>query len=118
MTPGRAVPVLTTVGPHRARPPATGKKAPVSPTAPAPDDPAEQPAGNPFADLADFVALPRLGALALSPDGARLAVSLQTLDPQRKKWQSAVWEIDPAGSRPARRVDRAAPGGAGPSGGA
>jgi dipeptidyl aminopeptidase/acylaminoacyl peptidase len=87
----------------------------VSPTAPAPDDPAEQPAGNPFADLADFVALPRLGALALSPDGARLAVSLQTLDPQGKKWQSAVWEIDPAGSRPARRLTRSAPGESSPT---
>jgi dipeptidyl aminopeptidase/acylaminoacyl peptidase len=87
----------------------------VSPTAPAPGDPAEQPAGNPFADLADFVALPRLGALALSPDGARLAVSLQTLDPQGKKWQSAVWEIDPAGSRPARRLTRSAPGESSPT---
>src|SRR4051812_50019548 len=115
MMPGRAVPVLTTVGPHRARPPATGKKAPVSPTAPAPGDPAEQPAGNPFADLADFVALPRLGALALSPDGARLAVSLQTLDPQGKKWQSAVCEIDPAGGRAGRRLAPGAPGAAAPA---
>jgi dipeptidyl aminopeptidase/acylaminoacyl peptidase len=82
----------------------------VSPSAPAPGDPSTNPASSPFADLAEFVALPRIGALALSADGARLAVSVQTLDPQRKKWQSALWEVDPAGSRPARRLTRSAPG--------
>jgi dipeptidyl aminopeptidase/acylaminoacyl peptidase len=82
----------------------------VSPSAPAPDDPSTGPASSPFADLAEFVALPRIGALALSPDGTRLAVSVQTLDPQKKKWQSALWEVDPAGSRPTRRLTRSAPG--------
>jgi dipeptidyl aminopeptidase/acylaminoacyl peptidase len=82
----------------------------VSPSAPAPGDPSTEPAGGPFADLAAFAALPRLGGLALSPDGTRLAVSVQTLDPQKKKWQSAVWEVDPAGSRSARRLTRSAPG--------
>ena len=53
---------------------------------------------------------PRIGALALSADGTRLAVSVQTLDPEKKKWQSALWEVDPAGQRPARRLTRSAPG--------
>ena len=44
------------------------------------NDPAAVPASSPFADLAAFVALPRVGALALSPDGRRLAISVQTLD--------------------------------------
>jgi hypothetical protein len=57
----------------------------VSPSAPAPDDSSSGPAGSPFADLAEFVALPRIGGLALSADGARLAISVQTLDPQKKK---------------------------------
>jgi dipeptidyl aminopeptidase/acylaminoacyl peptidase len=82
----------------------------VSPSAPAPGDSSSAPAESPFADLAEFVALPRVGALALSADGSRLAISVQTLDPQKKKWLSALWEVDPAGNRPARRLTRSAPG--------
>jgi dipeptidyl aminopeptidase/acylaminoacyl peptidase len=77
-----------------------------SPTAPD----ASTGAASAFADLAAFVALPRLGNLALSADGTRLAVAVQTLDAERKKWQSAIWEIDPAGERSARRLTRSAPG--------
>jgi dipeptidyl aminopeptidase/acylaminoacyl peptidase len=65
---------------------------------------------SPFHRLADFVALPRLGGLALSPDGTRLVTSVATLDPEGKKWQSALWEVDPAGLRPARRLTRGAAG--------
>lgn len=82
----------------------------MSPTAPASDDPTGEASPSPFADLERFVALPRLGALALSVDGTRLAVAVQTLDPQKKKWQSALWEVDPTGSRGARRLTRSAPG--------
>jgi dipeptidyl aminopeptidase/acylaminoacyl peptidase len=70
----------------------------------------DEPASGPFADLAAFVALPRVGALALSPDGRRLAISVHTLDAEGKKWQSALWEVDPGGDRPARRLTRSAPG--------
>ncbi|SNS82091.1 Dipeptidyl aminopeptidase/acylaminoacyl peptidase [Geodermatophilus pulveris] len=69
---------------------------------------------DPFADLAAFVALPRVGGLALSPDGRRLAVGVQTLDADGKKWQSALWEVDPQGRRPARRLTRGASGEAAP----
>ncbi|MCZ2830649.1 S9 family peptidase [Modestobacter sp. VKM Ac-2986] len=65
---------------------------------------------SPFHRLADFVALPRLGGLALSPDGSRLVTSVATLDPEGTKWQSALWEVDPAGQRPARRLTRGAAG--------
>ncbi len=64
----------------------------------------------PFEDLTAYVALPRLGGLALSPDGTRLAVGVQTLDAERKKWRTALWEVDPAGSRGPRRLTRSAPG--------
>ena len=83
-----------------------------------PSVPAESPAepsGGPFSSLSDFVAIPRVGALALSADGTRLAVSVQTLDPEKKKWQSALWEVDPAGARPARRLTRSAPGESSPA---
>ncbi|WP_308123503.1 S9 family peptidase [Modestobacter marinus] len=78
--------------------PSSGEQTPVPP-----------PPG-PFHRLADFVALPRLGGLALSPDGTRLITSVATLDPEGKKWQSALWEVDPAGLRPARRLTRGASG--------
>ncbi|TFV53210.1 S9 family peptidase [Blastococcus sp. TF02A_35] len=77
-------------------------------------DPAPEPAPSPFHRLADFVAIPRIGSLALSPDG-RLAVSLVTLDREGKKWQSALWELDPEGRRPARRLTRSAPGESSPT---
>jgi dipeptidyl aminopeptidase/acylaminoacyl peptidase len=80
--------------------------------------PAPEPAevtNGPFADLAAFVALPRVVALALSADGSRLAISVQTLDAEKKKWQSALWEVDPAGARPARRLTRSAPGESSPA---
>ncbi|MGY1771111.1 prolyl oligopeptidase family serine peptidase [Blastococcus sp. SYSU D00813] len=79
---------------------------PAEPAAPAGD----APATNPFERLADFVALPRVTGLALSPDARRLAVSVQTLDPERKKWVSALWEVDPEGRRAPRRLTRSAPG--------
>ena len=41
---------------------------------------------NPFADLADFVAVPRVTGLRLSPDGSWLAATVQTLSADRKKY--------------------------------
>ncbi|RZU32341.1 S9 family peptidase [Blastococcus saxobsidens] len=82
----------------------------MSSSAPAPADPSPEPTPSPFHRLADFVAIPRIGSLALSPGGDRLAVSLHTLDREGKKWRSALWELDPAGRRPARRLTRSAPG--------
>ncbi len=70
---------------------------------------------SPFASLADFVAIPRIGSLALSADGTRLAVSVATLDAEKKKWQSALWEVDPAGERSPRRLTRSAPGESSPA---
>ena len=72
------------------------------PSVPA-ESPTEPSNSSPFSSLSDFVAIPRVGALALSDDGTRLAVSVQTLDPEKKKWQSALWEVDPVGERPSGR---------------
>ncbi|MGY5885141.1 S9 family peptidase [Modestobacter lacusdianchii] len=77
---------------------------------PAPSEQPESTPPTPFHRLADFVALPRLGGLALSPDGTRLVTSVATLDPAGTRWQSALWEVDPAGQRPARRLTRGAAG--------
>ena len=65
---------------------------------------------TPFHDLDAYVDLPRGSGLALSPDGTRLVTSVQTLDPKRTKWVTALWEVDPTGERPARRLTRSARG--------
>jgi hypothetical protein len=77
---------------------------------PAPAEQTPDTPPTPFHRLADFTALPRLGGLALSPDGSRLVTSVATLDAEGTKWQSALWEVDPAGLRPARRLTRGAAG--------
>jgi dipeptidyl aminopeptidase/acylaminoacyl peptidase len=67
----------------------------------------------PFHDLADFVAIPRVTALRLAPDGSWLAAAVQTLSPDRKKYLTSLWRIDPAGGPP-RRLTRSAEGEASP----
>jgi dipeptidyl aminopeptidase/acylaminoacyl peptidase len=57
-------------------------------------------------DLDAFLALPRLSGLVLSPDGNRLVTTVATLDPKRTKHLGALWEIDPTGDQPARRLTR------------
>ncbi|WP_136517504.1 S9 family peptidase [Cellulomonas telluris] len=63
---------------------------------------------TPFHDLDAYLALPRLGGLRLSPDGTRLVTAVQTLDRKRTAWVTALWEVDPAGEKPARRLTRSA----------
>jgi dipeptidyl aminopeptidase/acylaminoacyl peptidase len=67
-----------------------------------------------FHDLADYVAMPRVTALRLSPDGSWLAAAVQTLGPDPKKYVTSIWRIavDPGG-RPAR-LTRSAEGEGGP----
>jgi len=66
-----------------------------------------------FRDLHDFVAIPKLTALRLAPDGSWLAAAVQTVDAEGKKFVSSIWRIDasPAGTgRPAARLTRSAEG--------
>jgi dipeptidyl aminopeptidase/acylaminoacyl peptidase len=64
---------------------------------------------TPFRDLSDFVALPRVGALRLAPDGSWLAAAVQALSPDKKKYLTSIWRIDAEGG-PARRLTRSAEG--------
>jgi dipeptidyl aminopeptidase/acylaminoacyl peptidase len=64
---------------------------------------------TPFDDLGDYMAIPRVGALRLSPDGTWLAATVQTLSPDRKKFLTSIWRIDPQGGQ-ARRLTRSAEG--------
>jgi dipeptidyl aminopeptidase/acylaminoacyl peptidase len=63
-----------------------------------------------FHDPTDFVAIPRLTGLVLDPDGSRLVATVQQLAADRDRYQSSLWEIDPAGAAPARRLTHSEPG--------
>jgi dipeptidyl aminopeptidase/acylaminoacyl peptidase len=74
---------------------------------------AEGSGTTPFHDLKDFIAIPRVGALRLAPDGTWLAGAVQTLSADRKKYLTSIWRIDAAGGPP-RRLTRSAEGEANP----
>ena len=61
---------------------------------------------TPFSDLDTFLAIPRLGGLRLSGDGSRLVTTLATLNAKRTQYRTALWQIDPAGELPAKRLTR------------
>ncbi|WP_423462881.1 S9 family peptidase [Promicromonospora sp. MS192] len=67
-------------------------------------------AQTPFHDLDHYVAVPRLTGLAASQDGTRLVATVQTLDGERTAYRTALWEVDPTGAAPARRLTRSAKG--------
>jgi dipeptidyl aminopeptidase/acylaminoacyl peptidase len=77
--------------------------------------PEQDPPPTPFADLEDYVSLPRLSGLAVSPDGVRLVTAVTERSPDGRHYCAALWEVDPGGQRPARRLTRSAPGEAQPA---
>ncbi|QZT61091.1 S9 family peptidase [Mycolicibacterium austroafricanum] len=71
----------------------------------APEQPtAATPGQTAFHDLDEFLALPRVAGLAVSPDGTRVVTTVSRLDDKRTEFVSALWELDPSGQRPARRL--------------
>lgn len=72
----------------------------------------EKPA-TPFHDLDHYLAIPRVSGLALSPDGRRLVTTVATLNSKGTEYVTALWEVDPAGQKQARRITRSAKGEAG-----
>lgn len=65
---------------------------------------------TPFHDLQDYLSLPRVGSVVLSPDGARLAAAVSVLNAKRTGYTTAWWQIDPSGVEPARRLTRGSEG--------
>lgn len=65
---------------------------------------------TPFHDLDQYVAIPRLNGLVLSPDGTRLVTAVATLNSKKTKFVTALWEVDPTNDEPARRLTRSAKG--------
>src|SRR3954454_22250640 len=57
-----------------------------------------------FDSLAEYVALPRVSGLRLSPDGGRLVASVSAPGGTGKSYVTSLWELDPAGTEPARRL--------------
>ena len=69
-----------------------------------------------FHDLSDYVAIPRVTGLRLSPDGSWLAAAVQNAGGEPKKYLTSIWRIDPhaQNARPAR-LTRGAEGEADPA---
>ncbi len=57
--------------------------------------------------------LPRLSSLHLSPDGRRLVVAVGRVGPEGTKMTTSLWQVDPSGQAPARRLTRSVAGEAG-----
>ncbi|WP_226899897.1 S9 family peptidase [Nonomuraea phyllanthi] len=65
-----------------------------------------------FNDIRDYVAIPRVLSLRLSPDGSRLISTVQSLNPDGKSFGTALWAISvggPVGGEP-YRLTRSAKG--------
>jgi hypothetical protein len=59
-----------------------------------------------FDNLDDYLALPRVSGLAVSADGTRVVTTVAALNDKRSEYVNAVWDVDPAGQRPAHRLTR------------
>jgi dipeptidyl aminopeptidase/acylaminoacyl peptidase len=70
---------------------------------------------TPFENLDEYLALPRISGLAVSADGSRVATTVAELNAKRTEYVSAIWEIDPAGQKPAQRLTRGANGESSPA---
>ncbi len=68
-----------------------------------------------FDSLDDYLALPRVAGLAVSADGCRVVTVIAELNEKRTEYVSAVWELDPVGREPARRLTRGACGESSPA---
>jgi dipeptidyl aminopeptidase/acylaminoacyl peptidase len=64
-----------------------------------------------FGDVRDYVAIPRLTALRLAPDGSWLAAVVQARSRDGTKFVSSIWRIDPSpGAAGPARLTRSAEG--------
>ncbi|KRE28312.1 peptidase S9 [Mycobacterium sp. Soil538] len=70
---------------------------------------------TPFGDLDSFLTLPRVSGLAVAPDGSRVVTTVSELNDMRTEFVSALWELDPAGHAPARRITHGAKGESSPA---
>lgn len=79
----------------------------------APADLASTPTFTDFSDVEGLLRLPRLASLAALP-GGRVVAAIQEADEHGARTPSALWELDPTGTGPARRLTRSEKGESGP----
>lgn len=48
---------------------------------------------TPFSDLDQYIALPRVDGIAISPDGERVALTVSALDPDRTGYRRSIWQV-------------------------
>lgn len=70
---------------------------------------------TPFDDLDAYLALPRVTGLAASADGTRVVITLAELSAAKTEYLTAIWELDPSGRAPARRLTRGGKGESAPA---
>jgi dipeptidyl aminopeptidase/acylaminoacyl peptidase len=68
------------------------------------------PHSSPFLDLDEYLSLPRISGLAVSPDGSRVVTTIAELNDKRTEFTTAIWELDPNGKGAARRLTHGAKG--------
>lgn len=69
---------------------------------------------TPFDDLDAYFALPRVAGLAVAPDGERVVTTISELNHEHTEYITAIWELDPKGVQPARRLTHGVKGESGP----
>ncbi|MCR2792112.1 prolyl oligopeptidase family serine peptidase [Microbacterium sp. zg.Y625] len=65
---------------------------------------------TPFHALDDYIALPRIEALALSPDGTRAVLTVATLTKDATGYERSLWQVPANGDGAPRRLTRSAKG--------
>src|SRR6187402_364738 len=70
-------------------------------------------ASTPFDSLDDYIALPRIEALALSPDGERVILTVAVLKKDGTAYERSLWSVPSDGSGSPKRLTRSAKGEAG-----
>ncbi|MGC5015479.1 S9 family peptidase [Streptosporangium sp. DT93] len=68
---------------------------------------------TPFNDIRDYVGVPRVVSLRLSPDGTRLACVVQALNPDGRSYGTSLWEVPLDDGGAPRRLTRSVRGEAG-----
>ena len=70
---------------------------------------------QPFHDLDEYFALPRVSGLSVAPDGSRVVATITEINEKHTEFVTAVWELDPEGRQDARRLTRGAKGESSPA---